>query len=417
MSTADQQATAAAVDEARLWRRMMDMAQFGATPAGGVNRAAFSPEDIAARKLLIEWAGEFGFATSTDEIGNLYVRRAGTSDEAPAVTGSHLDSQPKGGKFDGAYGVVGGFEALEAIERAGIKTRRPIDVVAWSNEEGGRFQPGAMGSAVFAGDYPLKDALAAIDPNGVVLADALHETLASTPGMAARNMPFDMAGYVEAHIEQGPRLENDNLTIGVVSGVQGLTWYRVEVFGSEAHAGTAPLKGRKDALKSAVSMVAALEELMADDSDTVRFTVGRFECGPGAPSTVPGHVLFTVDFRHPDLATFVDLGGRIQDVCQANARGCDVTVERTIYSEPVTFDPSVIDLVRSATQALDLPHMEMVSGAGHDAMHVAGLCPAGMIFVPCEKGLSHNEAENATAPDLAAGARVLAACLVGLANR
>jgi N-carbamoyl-L-amino-acid hydrolase len=417
MSTADQQAAAAAVDEARLWRRMMDMAQFGATPAGGVNRAAFSPEDIAARKLLIEWAGEFGFATATDEIGNLYVRRAGTSDDAPAVTGSHLDSQPKGGKFDGAYGVVGGFEALEAIERAGIKTRRPIDVVAWSNEEGGRFQPGAMGSAVFAGDYPLKDALAAIDPKGVVLADALQETLASTPGMASREMPFDMAGYVEAHIEQGPRLENDNLTIGVVSGVQGLTWYRVEVFGSEAHAGTAPLKGRKDALKSAVSMVAALEELMADDSDTVRFTVGRFECGPGAPSTVPGHVLFTVDFRHPDLATFVDLGGRIQGVCQANARGCDVTVERTIYSEPVTFDPSVIDLVRGATQALDLPHMEMVSGAGHDAMHVAGLCPAGMIFVPCEKGLSHNEAENATAPDLAAGARVLAACLVGLANR
>ena len=417
MSTADQKAASEAVDEARLWRRMMDMAQFGATPAGGVNRAAFSPEDIAARKRLIEWAGEFGFATSTDEIGNLYVRRAGTADEAPAVTGSHLDSQPKGGKFDGAYGVVGGFEALEAIERAGIKTRRPIDVVAWSNEEGGRFQPGAMGSAIFAGDFLLGDALSAIDPNGVVLADALKETLDSTPGIARRNMPYDMAGYVEAHIEQGPRLENDNLTIGVVSGVQGLTWYRVEVFGEEAHAGTAPLQGRKDALKAATSMVAALEELMADETDTVGFTVGRFECGPGAPSTVPGHVLFTVDFRHPDLATFVELGGRIKGVCEANARGCEVTVERIIYSEPVIFDAGVIDLVRASTQALDLPYMEMVSGAGHDAMHIAGLCPAGMIFVPCEKGLSHNEAENATASDLAAGARVLAASLVGLANR
>ena len=235
--------------------------------------------------------------------------------------------------------------------------------------------------------------------------------------MTRRGMPYAMAGYVEAHIEQGPRLENDNLTIGVVSGVQGLCWYRVEVFGAEAHAGTAPLKGRKDALKSAVTMVAALEQLMADESDTVRFTVGRFECDPGAPSTVPGHVLFTVDFRHPDLATFVDLGGRIKGVCEANARGCKVTVERIIYSEPVVFDASVIDLVRGAAQALDLPHMEMVSGAGHDAMHIAGLCPAGMIFVPCEKGLSHNEAESASAPDLAAGARVLAACLVGLANR
>ena len=420
MSKVDEHALAAAgaVDETRLWRRMMDMAQFGATLAGGVNRAAFSPEDIAARKLLIDWAGEFGFTTASDEIGNLYVRRAGvSSDETPVVTGSHLDSQPKGGKFDGAYGVVGGFEALEAIERAGVKTRRPIEVVAWSNEEGGRFQPGAMGSAVFAGDYPLADALAAIDPEGVVLAEALKETLQSTPGIADRAMPFPMAGYVEAHIEQGPRLENDDLTIGVVSGVQGLCWYRVEVFGVEAHAGTAPLKGRKDALKSAVSIVAALEELMADESDTVRFTVGRFECGPGAPSTVPSHVLFTVDFRHPDLATFVELGGRIKAVCEAHARGCRVTVERIMYSEPVLFDPGVIDLVRDSAQALDLPNMDMVSGAGHDAMHVAELCPSGMIFVPCENGLSHNEAENASASDLAAGARVLVACLVGLANR
>ena len=420
MSMLDEHALAAtgAVDEARLWRRMMDMAQFGATPAGGVNRAAFSAEDIQARKTLIDWASEFGFATATDEIGNLYVRRAGTSgDDAPVVTGSHLDSQPKGGKFDGAYGVVGGFEALEAIERAGVETRRPIEVVAWSNEEGGRFQPGAMGSAVFAGDYPLDDALAAVDPDGVVLADALKETLASTPGVARREMRFAMAGYVEAHIEQGPRLENDDLTIGVVSGVQGLTWYRVEVFGVEAHAGTAPLKGRKDALKSAVSMVAALEQLMADESDTIRFTVGRFECGPGAPSTVPSHVLFTVDFRHPDLKTFVDLGGKIKGVCEANARGCRVEVERISYSEPVVFDPAVIDLVRGSAEALELPHMDMVSGAGHDAMHVAALCPSGMIFVPCEKGLSHNEAENATASDLAAGARVLAACLVDLANR
>ncbi|MEC9453943.1 MAG: M20 family metallo-hydrolase [Pseudomonadota bacterium] len=420
MSMLDEHALAAAgaVDEARLWRRMMDMAQFGATPAGGVNRAAFSAEDIQARKTLIDWASEFGFATATDEIGNLYVRRAGTSgDDAPVVTGSHLDSQPKGGKFDGAYGVVGGFEALEAIERAGVETRRPIEVVAWSNEEGGRFQPGAMGSAVFAGDYPLDDALAAVDPDGVVLADALKETLASTPGVARREMRFAMAGYVEAHIEQGPRLENDDLTIGVVLGVQGLTWYRVEVFGVEAHAGTAPLKGRKDALKSAVSMVAALEQLMADESDTIRFTVGRFECGPGAPSTVPSHVLFTVDFRHPDLKTFVDLGGKIKGVCEANARGCRVEVERIIYSEPVVFDPAVIDLVRGSAEALELPHMDMVSGAGHDAMHVAALCPSGMIFVPCEKGLSHNEAENATASDLAAGARVLAACLVDLANR
>ena len=164
-------------------------------------------------------------------------------------------------------------------------------------------------------------------------------------------------------------------------------------------------------------MVRDLEELMHDESDTVRFTIGRFECGPGAPSTVPSHVLFTVDFRHPDLATFLDLGGKIKGVCEANARGCDVNVSRIIYSEPVVFDASVSDLVRECSQALDLPHMDMVSGAGHDAMHIAALCPSGMIFVPCEKGLSHNEAENATAADLAAGTQVLAASLVDLADR
>ncbi len=411
-------AAAGAVDEARLWRRIMDMAQYGATPAGGVNRAAFSREDIKARKTLITWASEFNFDTATDAIGNLYIRRAGAeADAPPVVTGSHLDSQPKGGKFDGAYGVVGGFEALEALERSGVATRRPIEVVAWSNEEGGRFQPGCMGSAIFAGDLTLDEALKATDPEGVAITDALRETLESTPDIARRDMPFPLAGYIEAHIEQGPRLENGDRTIGVVSGVQGLTWYSVEVFGEEAHAGTAPLRGRKDALKSAISMVRALEELMHDESDTVRFTVGRFECGPGAPSTVPSHVLFTVDFRHPDLATFLDLGGKIREVCEANARGCDVTIARTIYSEPVVFDPTVSNLVRECSQALDLPHMDMVSGAGHDAMHIAALCPSGMIFVPCEKGLSHNEAENATASDLAAGAQVLAASLVDLADR
>ena len=409
---------AGAVNEVRLWQRMMDMAQYGATSIGGVNRAAFSREDIEARKTLIAWAGEFGFDTATDAIGNLYIRRAGAeADAAPVVTGSHLDSQPKGGKFDGAYGVVGGFEVLEAVERAGIATRRPIEVVAWSNEEGGRFQPGCMGSAIFAGDLTLDEALKASDPEGISIVDALRQTLESTSDISRRDIPFPMAGYIEAHIEQGPRLENDGRTIGVVSGVQGLTWYRVEVFGEEAHAGTAPLGGRKDALKSAVSMVRGLEELMHDESDTVRFTIGRFECGPGAPSTVPSHVLFTVDFRHPDLSTFLDLGGKIREVCEANARGCDVTVSRTIYSEPVVFDTSVGDLIRKCSQALDLPHMDMVSGAGHDAMHIAALCPSGMIFVPCEKGLSHNEAENATAADLAAGTQVLAASLVDLADR
>ncbi len=409
---------AARVDEARLWSRQMTMAEIGATEKGGVNRAALSPEDIRARLLMVEWARELGFELATDGIANLYVRRPGRrADSAPVVTGSHLDSQPRGGKFDGAYGVVGGFEALEAIHRTGIETERPIEVVAWTNEEGGRFQPGAMGSAVFAGVLDLEDQRGIVDSAGTRLGDALAETLASTPDLPLQPFRRPFSAYVEAHIEQGPRLENDGDTIGVVTGIQGLYWFTVEVTGEEAHAGTTPLKGRKDALKAAASMVRALEELTADETDTVRFTVGRFECGPGAPSTVPSRVLFTIDFRHPDPAVIDRIKPAIAPTCHANARGCAVQVRPTIDNAPVTFDAAVADRVERYATALGYANARLPSGAGHDAGHIAPLCPTGMIFVPCERGLSHNEAENATPADLAAGARTLAACLVDLANR
>ena len=411
-------AAAAAVDEARLWGRQMALAEIGATAAGGVNRAALSPEDRAARKLMIAWARERGFAVATDGIANLYIRRPGRrNDAAPVVTGSHLDSQPRGGKFDGAYGVVGGFEALEAIDRAGAETERPIEVAAWTNEEGGRFQPGAMGSAVFAGALRLEDQRGIVDRDGIALGAALAETLASTPALPRRDFARPFAAYVEAHIEQGPRLEEAGQTIGAVTGIQGLYWFTVEVTGAEAHAGTTPLAGRRDALKAALAMVGALEELMADPADTVRFTVGRFECEPGAPSTVPSRVLFTIDFRHPDPAVIERIRPAIAPLCLAHARGCAVSVRPTIENPPVRFDPTVIETVERYADALGHSCMRLPSGAGHDAGHIAALCPTGMIFVPCTGGLSHNEAESATPADLAAGARTLAACLVGLANR
>ena len=411
-------AAAAAVDEARLWSRQMAMAGIGATERGGVNRAALSPEDISARSLMVEWAQDLGFALATDGIANLYIRRPGRRAGAlPVVTGSHLDSQPRGGKFDGAYGVIGGFEALEAITRAGVETERPIDLVAWTNEEGGRFQPGAMGSAVFAGVLRLEDQLGIVDREGVTLGDALAETLASTPDLPRWDFGRPFAACVEAHIEQGPRLEDAGKTIGVVTGIQGLYWFTVEVTGEEAHAGTTPLAGRRDALKAATAMIGALEELMADETDTVRFTVGRFECAPGAPSTVPSRVLFTIDFRHPDPVVIDRIKPAIAPLCHANARGCAVSVRPTIDNAPLRFDAAVIDTVQGYADTLGLPNMRLPSGAGHDAGHIAALCPTGMVFVPCEGGLSHNEAENATSADLAAGARTLAACLVDLANR
>ena len=411
-------AAAAVVDEARLWSRQMAMAEIGATAKGGVNRAALSDEDRRARKLMLEWAGDLGFEVATDDIANLYIRRPGRqADAVPVVTGSHLDSQPRGGKFDGAYGVIGGFEALEAIARAGIETARPIDVVAWTNEEGGRFQPGAMGSAVFAGVMTLEDQLGLADREGVTLEDALAETLASTPGLPHRPFGHPFEAYVEAHIEQGPRLENEGLTIGAVTGIQGIRWFTVEVSGAEAHAGTTPLKVRRDALKAAVAMVAALEELMADESDTVRFTVGRFECHPGSPATVPGRASFTIDFRHPDPDLIAHISAQIGSTCEVHARGCTVSVRSIMEHAPLVFDPTLIDMVEHYAESLGHPVMRMPSGAGHDAGHINHLCPTGMIFVPCERGVSHNEAENATPADLAAGAQTLAACLVDLANQ
>lgn len=406
----------ARVDEERLWARLMDMATIGATPKGGVNRAALSAEDNRARRQLADWSAELGFETAIDAIGNLYVRRAGTNAGLPPIiTGSHLDSQPTGGRFDGAYGVVGGFEALEAIERAGIETRHPIEVAAWTNEEGGRFQPGCMGSFVFIGEKSIADIATITDSAGIAVSTALAETLAGFDDLPNRALASPVAAYVEAHIEQGPRLEDTGNTIGVVTGIQGQRHFSVEIIGEEAHAGTTPIAIRKDALKAAMSMISALETIMADETDTVRFTVGRFEVFPCSPNVVPGRVFFTIDFRHPEEAVIARLTDQIEPICTANARGCDVDVRETVRNTPTSFDPDIIAAVRQSAERLNLAHMDMPSGATHDALYLARVCPTGMIFVPCAGGVSHNEAESATASDLAAGVKVLADTLVNLA--
>ncbi|MBL0930491.1 MAG: hydantoinase/carbamoylase family amidase [Alphaproteobacteria bacterium] len=242
------------------------------------------------------------------------------------------------------------------------------------------------------------------------------KTLAEAPVRQIDGFDRNFHAYIEAHIEQGPRLEADAKTIGVVTGIQGSQRYTLDIVGEEAHAGTTPLRVRKDALKSAVAIVSALERHMHDPADVVRFTVGRFECRPGSPNTVPGHVHFTIDFRHPDAAVLARLGSGIEAVAKAAVGPCDVTVQRITDVAPTVFDKRIVDLVRAKANALGLPNMDMPSGAGHDAMHVAPFCPAGMIFVPCERGISHNEAEAATPSDLAAGARVLVASLEALAN-
>ena len=410
---------AEAIREERLWRRHADMAKLGGTPKGGVNRQALSAEDAAARNLLGSWAKARGFSISTDAIGNLFVRREGSDPNAlPVMSGSHMDSQPTGGRFDGMYGVLAAFEALEALEDAGVKTKRPVVAVAWTNEEGSRFQPGAMGSAVFAGHNDLDQMLQVTDWKGVVLKDALAETLKAAPAPMREGKPgFPLDGYVEAHIEQGPRLENAATTIGVVTAIQGSRRYIVTTEGEEAHAGTTPRAARKDAFAAALRIAQAMYEATTDKDDMLRFTIGRVDVGPGSPNTVPGKTVFTIDMRHPDDAVLDVHEAKLKEIVAAKAAPCTGGIERVVAVPPTDFDPMVIDMVRAKTNALRLTNMDMPSGAGHDAMHIAHLCPTGMIFVPCERGISHNEIENATPQDLAAGARVLVEVLTELANR
>jgi N-carbamoyl-L-amino-acid hydrolase len=274
-----------------------------------------------------------------------------------------------------------------------------------------------MGSAVHTGARQLGELLEVKDNEGIALSEALAQTLAATPAAGKRELNTPAAAYIEAHIEQGPLLEREGRTIGVVTGIQGLRWFNVEVFGETAHAGTTPTGLRKDALREAIAAINALHELTRDAGDAVRFTVGRMLVTPNSPNSVPSHVLFSVDVRHPDPATIARLGDAVEPAVRGAVKHCSARVTPTLHDDPCTFDPGVVDCVERAARTLKLAHQRMPSGASHDAMYMARVCPTGMIFVPCEKGISHNEAENARPEDLAAGARVLTAALLELADR
>lgn len=405
------------VSEKRLWTLLTDVAVYGATANGGVNRQALSKEDVAAKSHVVRWAEERGFASFQDNIGNLFVRREGAEPTLdPVMTGSHLDSQPTGGRFDGAYGVLAGLEVLDALNDADMQTRRAIEVVAWTNEEGSRFSPGAMGSSIFAGVRDVGAVLDVTDPSGVALKDALEETLQAVS--APRRKPDSVKPhcYVEAHIEQGPILEEQTVPIGVVSGIQGIRRLNIAVTGEEAHAGTTPRRSRKDAFASTVAIISALETLTADDDDIIRFTVGRCEVLPGSPNTVPGQVHFTIDLRHPDNDVLRVIGDKIHAVTKDIGAPCGVEVSDISFVPSTKFDQKIMDVIGDAATRLDYGHIIMPSGAGHDAMHMNNICRTGMIFIPCLRGISHNEAESASPGDLAAGTRVLADTIVQCAN-
>jgi N-carbamoyl-L-amino-acid hydrolase len=403
------------IDGARLWSRLMSMAEIGKLGDTGVNRPAFSLQDRAARRLLYGWASGHGLQASQDAIGNLFLRYPGRDPAlAPVLTGSHLDSQPSGGQFDGVYGVLAALEAVAALASADIRPARSIDVVAWSNEEGGRFAPGAMGSQVFAGVRSLDDLRDSRDADGIALGAALAETLAALPEAPIRNGRQLPSAYLEAHIEQGPRLERAGTPIGVVLGIQGCLWLEYTVTGFAAHAGTTPHEYRRDALEGAISLIARLRQHCIARSDNCRFTVGRIEVDPNTPNTIPGRVSFTVDFRDANPQLFDEIKDTLRGMAATPL--FDTHVRELFCHPPQMFPPEIVADVAAAARAQNFASMELVSGAFHDALFIANLCPSGMIFIRCREGISHNPSEFASPDDVTAGAQVLMSALRRLAQ-
>jgi N-carbamoyl-L-amino-acid hydrolase len=382
-----------------------------------VCRLALSEEEIEARKALVDWGKGIGLKPAVDAAANLFLVLEGREPQLPPLLiGSHIDSQPTGGKFDGAYGVLAALEAAQAIAEHPDRPRRSIEVVAWMNEEGSRFAPGMMGSAVFAGKRKLSDILPIKDRAGCTVESALNAVLDAEPDIVRRPMGFPIAGFLEAHIEQGISLQEAGCTIGVVTGIQGKRTFRIDIIGEESHAGTTPRRARRDALTSAVAVVDALQKAMWDEADTVRFTIGMFEVTPNAPSVVPGKVHFSIDLRHDDAGVIGRLGDVIPAVCEGASGRCKAVVKELLADAPLQFPEEIRARIANAAERLGVSHMRLQSPAGHDARYLHYLCPTGMIFIPCKDGISHNEAESISPADAAAGARLLAETAFELAS-
>jgi N-carbamoyl-L-amino-acid hydrolase len=399
----------------RLWSRLMQMAEIGATPHGGCNRQALTDADMAGRNLLSQWAEAAGCRVRVDAVGNLFVRRAGREDTLPVVmTGSHLDTQPTGGKFDGVYGVLAGLEVIESLNDHALTTVHPIELSVWCNEEGSRFPMAMMGSAVWSGRLPLDTAYGLTDRAGISVRHELQRAGVATGTPLLRQA---VKACFEVHIEQGPVLEQKAKTIGVVTGVQHMSRHEVVVEGQEAHAGPTPMDMRRDPIRVLADLLPALYAAAAQRGRDARLTFGFIETLPGSPNTVPGRLRFTVDIRHPDTQQYAILREEMNRLVHAALERHALTGQiRCVWEAPgVSFDPTCIATVRSATAALGFNSMELVSGAGHDSCNVSAVVPTAMVFVPCAGGLSHNEAESALSSDLAAGADVLLQAMLSMA--
>lgn len=395
------------INSGRLWSSLMDMAAIGPGIAGGNNRQALTDEDAAGRNLFRGWCEEAGMTVGVDQMGTMFALRAGTDpDTDPICVGSHLDTQPTGGKFDGVLGVLAGLELVRTLNDLEIETRRPIVVANWTNEEGTRFAPAMLASGVFAGVHELSWAHAVADKNGVSVSEELRR-LGWLGDEKVGKRRFH--AYLELHIEQGPILEAERKQIGVVTHGQGLKWLRITLTGKEAHTGSTPMAMRVNAGLGMARITQLADEIARSASPDALAAVGQMQVLPNSVNTIPGKAVMTVDFRHRDRGVLDGMEARLRAEAGqiAAGMGLGIAMERIGAFDPVTFDEHCVEVVRRAAQALGYSHMDIVAGAGHDACWINRVAPTAMIMCPCVDGLSHNEAEDISEEWATAGANVL----------
>jgi len=395
------------IDRDRLWSSIMDMAKIGPGIAGGNNRQALTDEDGEARRLFAHWCEADGLSVSVDAMGNMFARREGAEPAlAPVVAGSHLDTQPTGGKYDGVLGVLAALEAVRRLNEAGIVTGRPIEIVNWTNEEGSRFAPSMIGSAVWSGAYDLATAYAIEDADGAALGAEL-ERIGFRGAIPCRAQ--DWHAFYELHIEQGPVLEEEGLEIGVVTHGQGLCWTEISLTGRESHTGSTPMPRRRNAGLGMARITEAVHRIALDHGPEGVGAVGHCILVPNSRNIIAGKAVFTADMRHPDPEALTAMTAQLEEAGRQVAAelGLDVAFRNVGHFAPVAFDSACVARVRDAARLLGYGHRDMISGAGHDACFVNRVVPTAMIFCPCVDGLSHNEAEDISPQWAEAGANVL----------
>ena len=395
------------IDGARLWESLMEMGTIGGTEKGGCKRLTLTDVDRAGRDLFTRWCEQASLTLVIDDMGNMFARRAGADDSLPPVMmGSHLDTQPTGGKFDGVLGVLGALEVMRSMNDLGIKTRHPVEIANWTNEEGSRYAPAMISSGVFAGAFTKDFAYGLTDADGLKFGDEL-ERIGFKGSEPVGQHPIH--AFFELHIEQGPILEDENIEIGVVTHGQGQRWFEVTLTGFESHAGSTPMPRRKDALLGAARIIELVNSLGLARPPMAMSTAGMLNVYPNSRNVIPGKVFLTCEFRHPEMAVLDAMDTTLREGIAAIAAkiGLGVELKKVFDYAPVPFDKSCVDAVRRGAQAYGYSHRDIVSGAGHDACYIARIAPTSMIFTPCVDGVSHNEAEDIKPDWASAGAHVL----------